>query len=94
MVNRPDEPILLENNLNSVSFKTGIENRNRKPPLKGSKVFFFYGWEGLLGNESADIGLPATAESAGASDRYYTQDQDGRHTREAIFCALLCSENK
>ena len=65
MVNRPDEPILLENNLNSVSFKTGIES-----PLSEAQRFFFYGWEDLLGNESADIGLPATAESAGASDRY------------------------
>ena len=28
-------------------------------------------------------------ESAGASARYHTQDQDGRHPGEAIFCAPL-----
>ena len=35
----------------------------------------------------AGIGLPATAESAGASARYHTQD--GRHPGETIFSELL-----
>ena len=45
------------------------------------------GGEDPLNNVSAGAGLPATAESAGASARY--RAQDGRHPGEAIFCALL-----
>ena len=85
--NRPDEPILLENNSNSVSFKTGIET-----PLSSAEArSFFFGWGGvdLLRNVSADTGLPATADSAGVSTRHHTQDQVGRHPGEAIFCLLL-----
>ena len=40
-----------------------------------------------MSNVSAGTGLPATAESAGASARYHAQD--GRHPGEAIFCGLL-----
>ena len=36
---------------------------------------------------NAGIGLPAKAESAGASARHHFQD--GRHPGEAIFCTLL-----
>ena len=55
------------------------------PPqrLKG----FFLGGEDPLSNVSAGTELQATAESAGASARYQTQD--GRRTGEVIFCALL-----
>ena len=55
------------------------------PPqrLKG----FFSGGEDPLSNVSVGTGLPATAESAGASARYHTQD--GRHPGKAVFCALL-----
>ena len=40
-----------------------------------------------MSNVSVGKGLPATAESSGASTRYHTQD--GRHPGEAVFCALL-----
>ena len=40
-----------------------------------------------LSNASAGIELQATAESAGASARYHTQD--GRHPGETIFSELL-----
>ena len=40
-----------------------------------------------LSNVSAGTELQATAESAGASARYHTQDD--RHPGETIFCALL-----
>ena len=51
------------------------------PPqrLKG----FFSGGEDPLSNVSAGTELQATAESAGASARYHTQD--GRHPGETIF---------
>ena len=55
---------------------------------RGSKVFFFFsGGVDPLSNVSAGTELQATAESAGASARYHTQD--GRHPGETIFCALL-----
>ena len=53
---------------------------------RGSKGFFS-GGEDPLSNVSVGTGLPATAESAGASARYHAQD--GRHPGEAIFCGLL-----
>ena len=40
-----------------------------------------------LGNISAGTELQATAESAGASARYHTQD--GRHPGETLFSELL-----
>ena len=52
----------------------------------GSKVFFS-GGEDPSSNVSVGTGLPATAESAGASARYHTQD--GHLPGEAVFCALL-----
>ena len=54
--------------------------------LVGSKGFFS-GGEDPLRNVSAGTGLQATAERAGASARYHTQD--GRDPGETIFCALL-----
>ena len=55
------------------------------PPqrLKG----FFSGGVDPLSNVSAGTELQATAESAGASARYHTQD--GRHPGETIFFPLL-----
>ena len=55
------------------------------PPqrLKG----FFSGGEDPLSNVSAGTELQATAESAGASARYQTQDC--RHPGETIFSELL-----
>ena len=53
---------------------------------RGSKGFFS-GGVNPLSNVSAGTELQATAESAGASARYHTQDD--RHPRETIFCALL-----
>ena len=53
------------------------------PRLKG----VFSGGVDPLSNVSAYRELQATAESAGASARYHTQD--GRHLGETIFCALL-----
>ena len=57
-----------------------FENPQR---LKGP----FSGGVGPLSNVSAGTELQATAESAGASARYHTQD--GRHPGETIFSALL-----
>ena len=54
---------------------------------KGSSKGFFSGGVDPLSNESAGTELQATAESAGASARYHTQD--GCHPGETIFCALL-----
>ena len=47
---------------------------------------FFSSWKDPLSNVSAGTGLPAMAESAGASARYHAQD--GHHLGEAIFCGL------
>ena len=60
----------------------------RSPSLlrRGSKIFFSGGVD-PRSNVSAGTELQATAESAGASARYHTQD--GRHPGETIFCALL-----
>ena len=52
---------------------------------RGSKGFFFR--VDPLSNVSAGTELQATAESAGASARYHTQD--GRHPGETIFSELL-----
>ena len=52
---------------------------------RGSKGLFF--WVDPLSNVSAGTELQATAESAGASARYHTQD--GRHPGETIFSELL-----
>ena len=48
---------------------------------------YFSGGVDSLSNVSAGTKLQATAESAGASARHHTQD--GRHSGETIFCALL-----
>ena len=48
---------------------------------------FFSGGVDPLSNVSAGTELQATAESAGASARYHTQD--GRHPGETIFFQLL-----
>ena len=52
---------------------------------RGSKGLFFR--VDPLSNVSAGTELQATAESAGASARYHTQD--GRHPGETIFSELL-----
>ena len=57
---------------------------------RGSKGFFFSGGD-PLSNVSAGTGLPATAESAGASARYHAQDGRGnflRATRRGGLCTL------
>ena len=54
---------------------------------RGSKGFFFSGGVDPLSNLSAGTELQATAEGAGASARYHTQD--GCHPGETIFSALL-----
>ena len=48
---------------------------------------FFSGGEDPLSNVSAGTGLPATAESAGASARYHAQD--GRHPGKQFSVRLL-----
>ena len=53
---------------------------------RGSKGLFSGGVD-PLSNVSAGTELQATAESAGASARYHTQD--GRHPGETIFSELL-----
>ena len=52
---------------------------------EAQRVFFFR--VDPLSNVSAGTELQATAESAGASARYHTQD--GRHPGETIFSELL-----
>ena len=54
--------------------------------VKAQRVFFSGGVD-PLSNVSAGTELQATAESAGASARYHTQD--GRHPGETIFSELL-----
>ena len=54
---------------------------------RGSKGIFFSDGVDPLSNVSAGTELQVTAESAGASARYHTQD--GRHRGETVFCALL-----
>ena len=58
-------------------------------PLSSAEAqrVFFSGGVDLLSNVSAGTELQATAESAGASARYHTQD--GRHPGETIFSELL-----
>ena len=56
-------------------------------PPQRLKGYFFSDGVDPLSNVSAGTELQATAESAGASARYHTQD--GRHPGETIFCALL-----
>ena len=56
-------------------------------PPQRLKGFFFSGGVDPLSNLSAGTELQATAEGAGASARYHTQD--GRHAGETVFSALL-----
>ena len=58
----------------------------RLSPPQRLKGFFSVGVD-PLSNVSAGTELQATAESAGASARYHTQD--GRHPGETIFFPLL-----
>ena len=59
---------------------------NRLSPPQRFKGFFSGGVD-PLSNVSAGTELQATAESAGVSARYHTQD--GRHPGETIFNELL-----
>ena len=61
-----------------------MDNRTRNNPLSSA---FFSGGVDPLSNVSAGTELQATAESAGASARYHTQD--GRHPGGTIFSELL-----
>ena len=60
-------------------------SRFLSPPQRLKGVFS--GGVDPLSNVSAGTELQATAESAGASARYHTQD--GRHPGETIFSELL-----
>ena len=59
---------------------------NSLSPAEAQRSFFRVGWI-PLSNVSAGTELQATAESAGASARYHTQD--GRHPGKTIFSELL-----
>ena len=63
------------------------ELRGYLSSAEAQRVFFFSGGVDPLSNLSAGTELQATAEGAGASARYHTQD--GRHPGETIFSALL-----
>ena len=68
-----------------IPFFRNEQGELRLSPLQ--RLWVFSGGEELLSNVSAGTGLPETAESAGASAQYHTQD--GCHSGEAIFSALL-----